>query len=69
MRPNKLVGGIPEKLQFSGLREGVLGEYVGRVRERVYATRELRFLGMIPSQRRKRRSVRIILTLVRTYDD
>ena len=31
----------PESLQFSGLREGVLGEYLVRVRVRTYVAREL----------------------------
>ena len=44
-------GGILEHLQFYGMREGVLGEFVVRARVRAYAAKELRFSGMIPSQR------------------
>ena len=40
-----------------------------RIRVRVYAARELRFSGMIPSQRLKGRSSGIVLTLVRTDND
>ena len=36
-------------MQFSGLREGVLGEYVVRVRVRTYAGRELAAFGTAPS--------------------
>ncbi len=67
--PTSWLGGIPENLQFFGLREGVLGEYVVRVRVRAYATIELRFSGLIPSQRLNGRLLRILLTLVRTDDD
>ena len=38
----------PKNLQFLGLREGVLGEYVVRVRVRTYAAREMQFSGMLP---------------------
>ena len=44
--PSQRAGCSPENLQFSGLRVGVLGEYVVRVRVRTYAARELRFFGM-----------------------
>ena len=47
MRPSLANWGSPENLQFSGLREGVLGEYVVRVRVRTYAARELRFSGVL----------------------
>jgi hypothetical protein len=49
MRPSLASWGSPDNLQFFGLREGVLGEYVLRVRVRTYATRELRFFGMLPA--------------------
>ena len=45
------------------------GSMLVRVRVRTYAARELRFSGMIPSQRLKGRLLRIVLTLVRTDDD
>jgi hypothetical protein len=45
------------------------GSTLVRVRVRTYAARELRFSGMIPSQRLKGRLLRIVLTLVRTDDD
>jgi hypothetical protein len=67
--PTSWLGGIPENLQFSGLWEVLLGEYVVRVRVRAYAARELRFFGLIPSQRLNGGLLRIVLTLVRTHDD
>ena len=49
MRPSLAGWDSPENLQFSGLREGVLGEYVVRLRVRTYAGRELRVFGMHPA--------------------
>jgi len=44
----KSFAGLPDQKnsQFSGMREGVLGEYGVRVRVRAYATREMRFSGL-----------------------
>ncbi len=61
--------GSLENLQFSDVREGVLEECLVRVRVRTYATREMRFYGMIPGQRPKGRLRRIVLTLVCTGND